>query len=402
MDEFLTSLREVDPLWSVVLVAAAIAVLLTAKFASASFTRALAVAAGIAVIGGLASAGYYGFQHLEDTRRLEERRALDERAKLLFGQIVQADSVFACIDGSPVPAVLEACERSLFEEPRRVAAAVAVVTQRLVFLGDALAFAGKRDPDYFGRVEPLRKSMESDPYGFVAFALSVEHGCAADACARFAMFRSPDRVKENMRVRRLEAFLARYATAWKDGSALSQPAAAPAARTIAPLVTISGDDTARPAADATQSTAPAASASVPETAAPVTSVSVSEPPAAAIAPTITPPGEGEGFAGAQRPAVQVEGAPAIAPSASTAAAPAAAAKAAPKAATQAKAKAKAAAPADPVSRRSNEPVAGLPRVVPRDYIREKEEEEDPKAQASGQPPGAPMSISSPAQNFIGR
>jgi hypothetical protein len=52
--------------------------------------------------------------------------------------------------------------------------------------------------------------------------------------------------------------------------------------------------------------------------------------------------------------------------------------------------------------RTNEPVAGLPRVVPRDYIRDKEEQEPP-AQASSQPqqPGAPIQIS-PQQNFIGR
>jgi hypothetical protein len=63
---------------------------------------------------------------------------------------------------------------------------------------------------------------------------------------------------------------------------------------------------------------------------------------------------------------------------------------------------KAKAKTDPVTRRSNEPVAGLPRIVPRDFIREKEEpEEEPTAQASGQSaqPGPPTPIV-PQQNMV--
>jgi len=394
MDELLANLQEIDPLWSVVLVAAALAILLVAKFWSASFARALAAMGVLLVVGGIAAAGYYGFQHLDDTRRLEERRALDERAKLLFGQTVQPDSVFACIDGSPVPAMRDACEKSLFAEPQRVAAAVAIVTQRLAFLGDALAFAEKRDPDYLSRIEPLRKSIEADPYGFVAFVLSVEHGCATDACARLVLFRAPERVKENMRVRRLEAFLARYSAAWRDPAASIAPATAPASRTSSPLVTISGETPAPAAADTPQPAAQPAPSAVPEVPAVPSGVTVSEPPAAALAPTIIPPSEGQGFATPQptaAPAETAQPAPAAAP---------AAAKSAPRPPAQTKAKAKV---SEPATRRTNEPVAGLPRIVPRDYIREKEEEkEDPKAQASGQQPGTPMTISPPAQNFTGR
>jgi hypothetical protein len=49
-------------------------------------------------------------------------------------------------------------------------------------------------------------------------------------------------------------------------------------------------------------------------------------------------------------------------------------------------------------RRQKEPVAGLPRVVPRDYL---PEENDPPAQTSG-PIGAPTSIAPPRQNLIER
>jgi hypothetical protein len=49
-------------------------------------------------------------------------------------------------------------------------------------------------------------------------------------------------------------------------------------------------------------------------------------------------------------------------------------------------------------RKQKEPVAGLPRVVPGDYLRDKEKEEPPP-QASGSS-GAPTSIAPPSQNLF--
>ena len=71
-------------------------------------------------------------------------------------------------------------------------------------------------------------------------------------------------------------------------------------------------------------------------------------------------------------------------------------KSAPPPAQQAKAKTK---QADPVSRRSSEPVGGLPRVVPSEYIREAEEKQEADAQPAPQAAGAPTPISPPQQNF---
>src|SRR5688572_9325484 len=118
MDELLQALQHIDPLWSVALVAAALVVLLIAKFWRASFGRILAVLVALAIVGSAATAAYFGYEHFEETRRLTERRALDERAAALFQQAVQPGSVFACIDGSPVPSLQEACEENLFAEPQ--------------------------------------------------------------------------------------------------------------------------------------------------------------------------------------------------------------------------------------------------------------------------------------------
>jgi hypothetical protein len=409
MDDILDYVQEIDPLWSVVLVAIALAVLLAARLSRASFLGIVAVVIALAVVGALAAGGYYSYLQYEETRRLDERRALDERVEALFSKTIEPDSVFACIDGSPAPAMLEACERSLFAEPARVAAAVAIVTQRIAFLDDAIAFAEQRDPDYAKRIESMRNSIEADPYGFVAFVLSVEHRCTPDSCARFALLRDAERVKENMRVRRLEAYLAKHSTTWRGSSELPADTVPTVGgprdvafcddqrRTeVAPAIS---ESDASPREELPVGVAPVIipreMVIAPMITPPSAATAAAEPPAAASAPVVAPAAEA-GFAEPPTPAE---------PAAPVAARPAPAKGAEPAAknttrpAGQAKAKAR---PVDPAARRSNEPVAGLPRVVPSEYIREQEEKEEASAQSSTPAPGAPVPISPPQQNFIGR
>jgi hypothetical protein len=391
MDEVLAYLQQVDPLWAVVLVAIALAVLVIVRLWGSSLAFIFAGVIAFGLIGAIGAAGYYGYAYFEDQKRIAERRVLDERAEKLFSKSVEPDSVFACIDGSPAPAMLEACERNLFAEPQRVAAAVAIVTQRLNFLGEALAFASDRDPSYARRVAPMLNAVESDPYGFVAFALSVEHGCTHEACPRFGLFRDDKRVRENMRSRRLEAYLAKYSNEWRGSDA---PAAtAPAARTSSPTISVSPDPTPAPSEGA----AKPQSTSAPASEAAAATIAV-EPPAAALAPILTPP-TGQGFSDPPRPAAAkaAAAAPKSEPKGEAKGEAKAEQKTAPRPAQQAKAKAKS---ADPVSRPSSEPVGGLPRVVPSEYIRDKEEKEEAAAPPAPRA-GAPTPISPPQQNFSG-
>ena len=54
MDEFLKAVQEIDPLWSVVLVAAALGVLLVAKLWRPAFAYIFAGVVAFAVVGGIA------------------------------------------------------------------------------------------------------------------------------------------------------------------------------------------------------------------------------------------------------------------------------------------------------------------------------------------------------------
>ena len=396
MDELLRGLQEVDPLWSVALVACAVIVLLAAKLWRASFGKALAVGATLAVLAAVSGAAVYFYLHLEDTRRMEERRALEERAVAIFAQTMQPGTVFACIDGSPAPAMLEACERIVFMEPQRAAAAVAITTQRLAFLSDAVQFANKRDPSYHGRIESLRNSIELDAYGFVAYVMSLDHRCTPDFCERFQLLRDSSRVRDNLRTRRFEAFMAKHGPAWREAAPAAPLRDSPMPPSSTPRPSVSGVTIGdRAGASEIGDPATATRASPPPPAAVQPQISV---PAASTAPDVTPSTEATAdSAMAAAAAAEPASAPAAAKSTQPAkAAPAAAKSATPPAAPKAAAKPKAAT-ADSATKRTNEPVAGLPRIVPRDYLRDKEEQDAAPAQASGQPPGAPIQIS-PQQN----
>jgi len=404
MDEVLSYLQQVDPLWAVVLVAIALAVLVIVRLWGSSLAFIFAGVIAFSLIGAIGAAGYYGYAYFEDQKRIAGRLVLDARAEKLFSKAVEPDSVFACIDGSPVPAMLDACERNLFAEPQRVAAAVAIVTQRLNFLGEALAFASDRDPSYARRVAPMLNAVESDPFGFVAFALSVEHGCTHESCPRFGLFRDDKRVRENMRSRRLEAYLAKYSNEWRGSDA---PAAtAPAVRSSSPTISVSPDPTPAPSGAAAKPepvSAPASKAA----AAPSVTPAV-EPPAAAMAPILTPP-SGQIFVDPPRATEAAKPTAAKATATAPKSEPKGEAKGevkgeakaeqktAPRPAQQAKAKARS---ADPVSRPSSEPVGGLPRVVPSEYIRDKEEKEEAAPQPAPRA-GAPTPITPSQQNFSG-
>lgn len=277
----------------------------------------------VAVIGG---AAYLGLRQLESMSRRAERNALEERAAALLARASQPGSVLACVDGASEPALAEACERALFAEPQRVAAALAHVRERLLFVSDAVAYADARDARYLDRVKEFRDSIETDSYGFVAHVMASEDKCTPDACARFRILRDPAKVKDNLAAKRMEGLVGKYGAAWREPEKAAPLSAAP---------------TATPAPEPTP--APA----------------LSPPAAATPAPAQTAPGPGP------RQKVKAGNPAAPRPGAAT--------------------------------RRTPEPVAGLPRVVPRRYLEQEEgDATPPQSNAPGTPPPPPPADAQPA------
>ena len=61
---------------------------------------------------------------------------------------------------------------------------------------------------------PLRHSLETDAYGFVAHALAVRDGCTSQNCKALDVLRDPSRVRANLSRQTLDRYLDRYLTVW--------------------------------------------------------------------------------------------------------------------------------------------------------------------------------------------
>jgi hypothetical protein len=296
----------------------------------------LAVVTQVALVAVIGGAAYLGLRQLETMSRRAERNVLEERAAALQARASQPGSVLACVDGASEPALAEACERTLFAEPQRVAAALAHVRERMLFVSDAVAYAEARDASYLGRVKEFRDIIEADAYGFVAHIMATEDKCTPDACARFRILRDPAKVKDNLGAKRMEGLVGKHAAAWREPEK-------PAPRPVAPTVIPAPEPTPAPA-----STPPAADTPTPAQTAP-------RSPSATPGPSAPGPRRKDKVGNPASPR----------PGAAT--------------------------------RRTPELVAGLPRVVPRRYLEQEEgDSTPPQTNAPGTPPPPPAAGTVPA------
>src|SRR5258708_12297807 len=148
------------------------------------------------------------------------------------GQLASADTrsvqpanaalpALSCIDDLAGDAVLNACEKTLFGSPESAAAAVtyaAAQISRLTAFGD-IATAGKNTSS---ELQALRRAVERDRYGVMAYALMARDHCSPASCAAFGSLVDNHQIVANMDERLYENLITRYAPSW------NAPAPAPA------------------------------------------------------------------------------------------------------------------------------------------------------------------------------
>jgi len=147
-----------------------------------------------------------------------ERRALELRAQQLSSQVLTPGSPLACLDALVGESVEAACEKSLFASPATVASASAYVGAQLTLLARMTAFAKRQGIELESTMAPLRRSLETDRFGFVAYVLTIRDGCTAQNCKTLSLFRDVNRVRTNLTTAALERYLEHYAAAWSAGS----------------------------------------------------------------------------------------------------------------------------------------------------------------------------------------
>jgi hypothetical protein len=143
-----------------------------------------------------------------------DRRALEMRAQELTARTLAPGSALACLDAVAGENVDMACEKALFASPATVAAATSYAAARLELFSDMAAFVKHGGRDIDGALLPLRHSLETDAYGFLAHALAVRDGCTSQNCKALDVLGDASRVRANLSGQTLDRYLDRYLTAW--------------------------------------------------------------------------------------------------------------------------------------------------------------------------------------------
>jgi len=123
----------------------------------------------------------------------------------------------ACIDDLAGEAVLTACEKALFGSPESAAAALSYAASRitrLTSLGDAAASENPAP-----ELQALRRAVERDRYGLMAYVLLARDHCTPSACAAFAALKDTRQIAANMNERVYDGLIAHYAPLWNTVAA---------------------------------------------------------------------------------------------------------------------------------------------------------------------------------------
>jgi hypothetical protein len=202
------------------------------------WTRTRTVArVSVVVVGALLGATLaWAFLNAATVRdQNAERRALEARAAELNVQVLAPGSPLACLDGLAGDNVEAACERALFATPVSVATATTYVAARLALLADMVAYTRRGGGNIEGALQPLRRALQADRFGFVAHMLVVRDGCTSENCTSLALLPDPVKVRANLSGQTLDRYLDRYLAAWAqspgvpvaDATQLAPPAGQP-------------------------------------------------------------------------------------------------------------------------------------------------------------------------------
>jgi hypothetical protein len=174
--------------------------LLRAERSAANATLALITLLAIAVAGVMTVGGFGAADRAVST----EPRVVQSTVAL---------PQLSCIDDLAGDAVLAACEKVLFGSAESVAAAVAYAASQITLLtslGDVATASKGAGPDMLA----LRRALEQDRYGLVAYVLTTRDRCTPTACRAFRSLTDSRQVVVNMNERAYENLIMRYAASW--------------------------------------------------------------------------------------------------------------------------------------------------------------------------------------------
>jgi hypothetical protein len=171
---------------------------------------------GVVVVGAILGATLaWAFIDTASNRDLfAERQALETRAAELGTHALAPGSALACLDAFAGDSVEAACEKAIFASPAATASATSYIAARLALLADIVAYTKRGGSHVDNILTPLRRSIETDRYGFAAHTLAVLDGCTPENCKALSLLRDPSRVRANLSAQVLDRYLDHYVTLW--------------------------------------------------------------------------------------------------------------------------------------------------------------------------------------------
>ena len=192
--------------------------------------------------------------------------------------IATAQPALSCVDDLAGETVLNACEKVLFGSADAAAAAVSYAAARITLLtayGDVAAANKNMTPE----LQTLRRSVERDRYGLIAYVLSARDRCQPGDCVAYRSLTDHNQIAANMDERVYEGLILRYSPSWNAPAA---PAATGAVAALpSPLPTGKPTNAEFPSAAST----PPVSIMTPEPVSPAAAPAPRPPPAATAAPS---------------------------------------------------------------------------------------------------------------------
>ena len=321
------------PIWMSAGAVAVLIVLAALAIARAGAARAVMT---VAVVGALGYAGWLAWIVTERTGgnggggdRTEERRAFGARVNELTGRAMLPGSPLSCIDGTAGDQVAIGCEKLIFSGPDTIAVAVSYVAARLAMMSEATELAAASGLSYDNSLDTLRRGLESDRFGIVAYLLLQRPTCKPEHCDDLALLSDPSKVRVNLLEKPFDVLVMRYSANWQLGgrggtdargggpvaSAVPLPAPAvsgtgaplaskydfPSANSIPPVSIMNSEPAAPPAAAEksaatakAEKTAPAPKAEKPAPAAATRRAAAPKPAPRAAGPTPLAPAATQG------------------------------------------------------------------------------------------------------------
>src|SRR6476659_1068110 len=119
----------------------------------------------------------------------------------------------SCIDEMAGDAVLAACEKVLFGSAESVAAAVAYAASQITLL-TSLGDVATANNGAGSELLALRRAVERDRYGLMAYVLMARDHCTPASCAAFRALSDTHQIAANMDERVYENLITRYSPSW--------------------------------------------------------------------------------------------------------------------------------------------------------------------------------------------